>query len=191
MRIAIAHQPNPELSSIFRAARVERVVNTLADALAQLAGGDTLVVNKIAELGDSLVSVIKGVAALRDKGIALDVLSGPGTAYNSGPLGGNVAVAAIIKLLDVEQEIAATARVPVTAARPRPRGRKGGRRSQVTADQIMAASTMMAARTMPVIEIGGALGVTRAQIYRHVAPDGELRPAGRKVVDAAAATIRE
>jgi predicted DNA-binding transcriptional regulator AlpA len=62
------------------------------------------------------------------------------------------------------------------------RGRKGGRKFQLSKAQVRLAQVAMRNRDTLVSELCKELGVTRATLYRYVAPNGELREFGEKVL---------
>ena len=62
------------------------------------------------------------------------------------------------------------------------RGRKGGRPHALSKAQVRLAQAAMAQRDTKVSELCLELGVTKATIYRYVAPDGSLRNRGRQVL---------
>jgi len=64
----------------------------------------------------------------------------------------------------------------------RARGRKGGRKFQLTKAQICLAQAAMSNRDTSVSELCKEIGVTRAKLYRYVRPSGELREFGKKVL---------
>ena len=64
----------------------------------------------------------------------------------------------------------------------RARGRKGGRKFQLTKAQIRLAQAAMSNRDTSVSELCKEIGVTRATLYRYVGPTGELREFGKKVL---------
>lgn len=57
----------------------------------------------------------------------------------------------------------------------RARGRKGGRKPQMTTEKIKMAASLMKDKNNTVTEICQTLGVSRATIYRYVSPTGEVR----------------
>ena len=64
----------------------------------------------------------------------------------------------------------------------RARGRKGGRKFQLTKAQVRLAQVAMQNRDTSVTELCKELGITRPTLYRYVAPNGELREFGKKVL---------
>ena len=67
-------------------------------------------------------------------------------------------------------------------AAARARGRKGGRRFDLTKAQVRFAQVAMQNRDTKVRELCEELGVTRSTLYRYVGPSGELREHGERVL---------
>ena len=64
----------------------------------------------------------------------------------------------------------------------RARGRSGGRPYKITAAKLRLAMASMGQRETKVGELCAELGITRQTLYRHVGPDGSLRPDGQKLL---------
>jgi hypothetical protein len=67
-------------------------------------------------------------------------------------------------------------------AAARARGRNGGRPYTMTAAKLRLAMAAMASRDTKVSVLCAELGITRQTLYRHVGPDGSLRPDGQKLL---------
>jgi Arc/MetJ-type ribon-helix-helix transcriptional regulator len=67
-------------------------------------------------------------------------------------------------------------------AAARARGRKGGRRFDLSKTQVRLAQVAMQNRDTKVSELCQELGVTRSTLYRYVGPSGELRKHGERVL---------
>jgi DNA invertase Pin-like site-specific DNA recombinase len=65
----------------------------------------------------------------------------------------------------------------------RARGRKGGRKFQLTKAQVRLAQAAMQNRDTSVGELCKELGITRPTLYRYVGPNGELREFGNRVLE--------
>jgi DNA invertase Pin-like site-specific DNA recombinase len=85
-------------------------------------------------------------------------------------------------LAEFEHELKAE-RTKAGMAAARARGRRGGRPYKMTLAKLRVALAAMGKRQTKVGELCRELGVTRQTLYRHVAPDGSLRPDGRKLLD--------
>ena len=64
----------------------------------------------------------------------------------------------------------------------RARGRKGGRKFQLTKAQVRLAQVAMQNRDTSVAVLSKELGITRQTLYRYVGPNGELREFGKRVL---------
>ena len=69
-------------------------------------------------------------------------------------------------------------------ASARARGRKGGRPYKMTPAKLRLAAASMSQSDTKVADLCTELGVTRQTLYRHVSPNGELRPDGRRLLAA-------
>jgi DNA invertase Pin-like site-specific DNA recombinase len=67
-------------------------------------------------------------------------------------------------------------------ASARARGRNGGRPYKITAAKLRFAQTAMGKLGTKVSELCAELGLTRQTLYRHVDPNGLLRPDGEKLL---------
>ena len=79
--------------------------------------------------------------------------------------------------------IAERTRAGLAAARAR--GRKGGAPFKMTPAKLRLAMAAMGQPETQVSALCKELGITRQTLYRHVSPQGELRPDGRKLLGAA------
>ena len=85
-------------------------------------------------------------------------------------------------LAEFERElIVERTRAGIAAARAR--GRSGGRPYKMTAAKLRLAMAAMGKPETMVNQLCVELGITRQTMYRHVAPDGALRPDGQKLLD--------
>jgi DNA invertase Pin-like site-specific DNA recombinase len=57
----------------------------------------------------------------------------------------------------------------------RARGKKGGRKRVMDGRKIALAARLMRDRDVPVSEVCGAMGVSRATLHRYLNPDGTPR----------------
>ena len=133
-----------------------------------LTPGDTLVVWRLDRLGRGLKHLIDAIEDLHDREIGFrSVTEQIDTTTSAGRLQFHIFGA----LAEFEREIIRE-RTRAGLAAARARGRLSGRPSVVTTEKLAAAQTMRAQKhTMA--EISGALGVSRATLYRHLALDAE------------------
>jgi DNA invertase Pin-like site-specific DNA recombinase len=162
----------------------------LVACLKALRKGDVLVVWKLDRLGRDLRHLVNTAQDLADHGIGLKVLAGQGAEIDTTTAGGKLIFGIFAALAEFERElIRERTRAGLAAARAR--GRKGGRRFDLTKAQVRLAQAAMQNRDTKVSELCEELGVTRSTLYRYVGPSGELRDHGARVLgikpDAAAA----
>ena len=67
-------------------------------------------------------------------------------------------------------------------ASARARGRSGGRKPKMTPAKLRLAQAAMGKPETKASELCAELGVTRQTLYRHVDPNGEIRPDGLKLL---------
>jgi DNA invertase Pin-like site-specific DNA recombinase len=60
----------------------------------------------------------------------------------------------------------------------RARGKKGGRKRVMDERKIALAARLMRDRDVPISEVCGAVGISRATLYRYLNPDGTPRENG-------------
>ena len=84
-------------------------------------------------------------------------------------------------LAEFERELIVE-RTKAGLASARARGRKGGRPHKMTPAKLRLAQAAMGSRETKVGELCAELGITRQTLYRHVDPNGALRPDGAKLL---------
>src|SRR6266851_9011771 len=89
-------------------------------------------------------------------------------------------LAACLKAEFERELIVERTRAGMAAARAR--GRHGGRPYKMTAAKLRLAMAAMGQPETKVGEFCRELGVSRQTLYRHVAPNGSLRPDGQKLL---------
>ena len=85
-------------------------------------------------------------------------------------------------LAEFERELISE-RTKAGLASARARGRRGGAPFKMTATKVRLAMAAMGQPETKVSALCRELGVTRQTLYRHVGPDGALRPDGCKLLD--------
>jgi DNA invertase Pin-like site-specific DNA recombinase len=153
----------------------------LAACLQSLRDGDTLVVWKLDRLGRNLRHLVNTVHHLTTSGIGLRVLTGQGAAIDTTTAAGKLVFGIFAALAEFERELI-TERTRAGLASARVRGRVGGRKSKMTPAKVRLAMAGMGNRETNVGALCEELGITRQTLYRHVAPNGTLRPDGQKVL---------
>jgi DNA invertase Pin-like site-specific DNA recombinase len=153
----------------------------LAACLKALRDGDTLLVWKLDRLGRDLRHLVNIVHELTERGVGLKVLTGQGAAIDTTTASGKLVFGIFAALAEFERELISE-RTKAGLASARARGRKGGRPYKMTPAKIRLAMASMGKKDTNVSALCKELGITRQTLYRHVAPTGELREAGQKVL---------
>jgi DNA invertase Pin-like site-specific DNA recombinase len=138
----------------------------LAEALGYVRDGDTLVVWRLDWLGRSLKQLIERITALEARGVGFRSLT---EAMDTTTSGGRLILHVFGALAEFERAVIRERTLAGLAA-ARARGRLGGRPRALNPAQVEMARTLLADRTRPIAEVCGALHVSRATLYRSVAP---------------------
>jgi DNA invertase Pin-like site-specific DNA recombinase len=153
----------------------------LAACLKALREGDVLVVWKLDRLGRDLRHLINTVHDLTTQGVGLQVLTGHGAGLDTTTAAGKLVFGIFAALAEFERElIAERTRAGLVAARAR--GRKGGAPFKMTPAKLRLAMAAMGQPETKVSALCQELGITRQTLYRHVSPQGALRPDGHKLL---------
>lgn len=127
--------------------------------------GDTLKVTRLDRLGRSLQHLVNLGADLRGRGVGLHVVE---QGIDTGTAEGRAMYGMLSVLAEYQRElIVANTNDGLAAARAR--GRVGGRRPRLTADQAKVAQQLYDAREMTVRQIADMFDVPRTTIYGHLA----------------------
>jgi DNA invertase Pin-like site-specific DNA recombinase len=170
------------MSSGFRQLGQLEACPGLAGVLKALRTGDTLVVWKLDRLGRDLRHLVNTVHDLTQRGIGFKVLTGHGAAIDMTTPAGKLVFGIFAALAEFERELISE-RTKAGLASARARGRRGGAPFKMTAAKVRLAMAAMGQPETKVSALCRELGVTRQTLYRHVGPDGALRPDGRKLLD--------
>jgi DNA invertase Pin-like site-specific DNA recombinase len=149
--------------------------------LKALRPGDILVVWKLDRLGRDLRHLVNTAQDLAEQGIGFKVLAGQGTEIDTTTASGKLVFGIFAALAEFERELIRE-RTKAGLASARTRGRKGGRRFDLSKAQVRLAQAAMQNRDTKVSELCDELGVTRSTLYRYVGPRGELREHGERVL---------
>lgn len=142
----------------------------LADALAYVRPGDTLVVWRLDRLGRSLAHLIETVTTLERRGIGFKSLTESiDTTTSSGKL-----IFQIFGALAEFERNLIRERTQAGLAAARARGRVGGRRHALTPKDAAMACALYAARTHSIQDICTRFGISRATLWRYMR--GGTRP---------------
>ena len=155
----------------------------LENCLKSLRSGDTLVVWKLDRLGRNLKHLINIVQDLITRKVGLKVLTGQGANIDTTTANGKLIFGIFAALAEFERELISE-RTKAGLASARARGRKGGRKFQLTKAKVRLAQVAMKNKETPISEICQELGgITKQTLYRYISPDGELRDYGKKVLE--------
>lgn len=155
----------------------------LTACLKALRPGDTLIVWKLDRLGRDLRHLVNIVHDLTERGIGFKVLNGQGASIDTTTANGKLVFGIFAALADYERELIIE-RTHAGLAAARARGRHGGRPFKMTAAKLRLAMAAMGQPETVVGALCAELGVTRQTLYRHVDPNGGLRPDGQKLLGA-------
>lgn len=154
----------------------------LESCLKALRKGDTLIVWKLDRLGRSLKHLITTIDELNQKSIGFKVLTGEGININTTTAAGKMIFSIFGAFAEFERELIRERTIAGLKA-ARARGRKGGRKFQLTKAQVRLAQVAMKNRDSSVSELCKELNITRPTLYRYVGPNGEIREFGEKVLN--------
>lgn len=154
----------------------------LAACLKALRAGDRLIVWKLDRLGRDLRHLVNTVHDLTVRGIGFKVLTGHGATIDTTTPGGKLVFGFFGALAEFERELIVE-RTKAGLAAARARGRYGGRPFKMTAAKLRLAMAAMGKPETNVGELCTELGITRQTLYRHVGPNGALRPDGQKLLN--------
>jgi len=150
-------------------------------ALRLMRDGDTLVITRLDRLGRSLLHLVTLGAQLRDRGIGLHVLE---QGIDTSTAEGRAMFGMLSVLAELQRElIVANTRDGLTAARAR--GRVGGRKPKLTAEQAALAQQLYDARDKTVAQIAALFGVPRSTVYGHLTTTAVTPPAAGAATPAA------
>ena len=154
----------------------------LTACLKALREGDTLLVWKLDRLGRDLRHLVNTVHDLTSRGIGFKVLTGQGAQIDTTTAQGKLVFGIFAALAEFERELISE-RTKAGLASARARGRHGGAPFKMTPAKLRLAMAAMANRDTKVGELCDELEITRQTLYRHVSPEGELRPDGKKLLE--------
>lgn len=149
--------------------------------LKALRENDVLVVWKLDRLGRDLKHLVNTVHGLAERHIGFKVLTGQGAEIDTTTASGKLVFGIFAALAEFERELISE-RTKAGLASARARGRVGGRKLQLTKNQIRMAQVSMKSNDTSVAELCKELGISRQTLYRYVGPKGELRNYGIKVL---------
>ena len=155
----------------------------LEACLKALREGDTLYIWKLDRLGRDLKHLVNTVRGLSDRNVGLCVLTGQGANIDTTTASGKLIFGIFAALAEFEGDLIRE-RTMAGLAAARARGRHGGRKFELTKNQIRLAQSAMANRDTHVAQLCRELDISRATLYRYVGPDGALRSHALKALEA-------
>ena len=155
----------------------------LEACLKALREGDTLYIWKLDRLGRDLKHLVVTVRGLSDRNVGLSVLTGQGANIDTTTASGKLIFGIFAALAEFEGDLIRE-RTMAGLAAARARGRHGGRKFELTKNQIRLAQSAMANRDTHVAQLCRELDISRATLYRYVGPDGALRGHALKALEA-------
>ena len=154
----------------------------LNHALEFLKSGDTLVVWKLDRLGRNLKHLINTIDDLNKRNIGFKVLSGQGVNIDTTTSAGKMMFSIFGAFAEFERDLIRE-RTMAGLQAARARGRKGGRKFNLTKSQVRLAEASMKNRDTSVKELCAELGITRPTLYKYIGPNGELRDFAKRVLE--------
>ena len=147
-----------------KASGAQRDRPELAAALAYVRPGDGIVVWKLDRLARSMKQLVETVEGLEGRGIGFRSLT---EAIDTTTPGGKLVFHIFGALAEFERSIIRErTRAGLDAAAVR--GRKGGRPSKLTTDDLRAAQALLMDQAITVEEVARRLKVSAATLYRHL-----------------------
>jgi len=153
----------------------------LGACLKALRSGDTLYTWKLDRLGRDLKRLVTTVRGLSDRGVGLSVLTGQGANIDTTS-SGKLIFGIFAALAEFKGDLIRE-RTMAGLAAARARGRRGGRKFELTKNQIRLAQSAMANRDTHVAQLCQELDISCATLYRYVGPDGALRGHALKALE--------
>lgn len=147
----------------------------LAEALAFMRDGDTLVVWKLDRLARSTKQLIETVEGLEARGVGFLSLT---EKIDTTSAGGRLIFHVFAALAEFERGLIRE-RTVAGLASARARGRMGGRPRSMSPQDVEVATTLLSNPDLTVVEVARRLNVSPATLYRHI-------PSGRSSVIAKA-----
>lgn len=156
----------------------------LKACLKALQPGNTLIVWKLDRLGRDLKHLITIIDDLRQRNIALKVLTGQGVQIDTTTSNGKLILGVFAVIAEFERELIIE-RTHAGLKAARARGRMGGRPRKMDAHTIRMAMAAMADPQSISSQVAKSLNITTATLYSYVNHDGSLKPIGEKILERA------
>ncbi len=146
----------------------------LEACLKALRSGDSLIVWKLDRLGRNLKHLVNTVQDLDKRNVSFKVITGQGANIDTSTASGKLIFGIFAALAEFERELIRE-RTLAGLQSARARGRKGGRKFQLTKAQVRLAQVAMKNRDTNVFDLCKELSISRQTLYRYISPTGELR----------------
>ncbi len=195
-RVSTADQnPDHQIDAVQRVVREDIHVDRASGAKASrpeldnvlrlLRDGDTLKITRLDRLGRSVLHLVTLGAELRERGVGLHVIE---QGIDTSTAEGRAMFGMLSVLAELQRElIVANTRDGLAAARAR--GRSGGRRPKLDAEQVALAQQFYDAGEKTVQQIADLFGVPRTTVYGHLDPGSTgKRPTAQRAKNPAVAT---
>jgi DNA invertase Pin-like site-specific DNA recombinase len=143
----------------------------LQRALEYCRQGDVLVVWKLDRLGRSLKELLELMGELQKRGVEFRSLR---ESLDTTTPAGKLVFHVFASLAEFERDIIRE-RTMAGLEAARVRGKEGGRKRVMDQRKVALAARLMRDRDVPISEVCGAVGVSRATLYRYLNPDGTPR----------------
>ncbi|GGT43234.1 recombinase family protein [Nonomuraea spiralis] len=146
--------------------------------LRMLRSGDTLKVTRLDRLSRSVLHLVTLGAELRMRGVGLHVIE---QGIDTDTMEGRAMFGMLSVLAELQRELI-VANTNDGLASAHARGRVGGRRPKLTADQATLAQQLYDDRTKTVQQIADLFGVPRSTVYGHLDRENTLLRQPKKIV---------
>jgi len=138
---------------------------------------------KLDRLGRNLKHLINIIQDLTNRKIGFKVLTGQGANIDTTTANGKLIFGIFAALAEFERELIRE-RTIAGLKSARARGRKGGRKFQLTKSKVRFAQIAMQNRETKIADLCQELGgITKQTLYRYVSPTGGLREYGKKILE--------
>lgn len=139
----------------------------LVECLKALRAGDTLVVWRLDRLGRSLADLVATVTDLERRGVGFESLT---ERIETTTAAGKLTFHVFAALAEFERNLIRE-RTQAGLAAARARGRVGGRRPKIGAQELREIRALYESRSVSVLDIARRYGVSRTTLYKHLASD--------------------
>ncbi|WLS01391.1 recombinase family protein [Shinella sumterensis] len=153
------------------------------NCLKALMPGDVLLLWKLDRVARGFTQLVRTIIDLTNRQVGVKILTGRGAVIDTTTHDGRLVLAVFDALAEFERD-QIVARTVAGLASARARGRLGGRPSRFSPIKLRLAISALKEPDTKVSVLCKELGISRATLYRHVSPNGELRSAGVKLLSA-------